>query len=554
MKKLILICLLSVFAFTGNAQNWVFASSIGNASGAETQTFTAKDASGNLYVASNFGGTCDFGSAIKTAVGFYDAYVTKFDAQGNYQWFVGIGAAGAFTQAGGIAVDQSGNIYVAGTFTNQIVINGSGVSSHGGKDFFLFKLDPSGNITWSRAFGGTQNEEVFNISANGSSVYLCGTLTGGFTDGSVSVPSPVGANEDVFVGKYDLSNGSCQSMAIYGGTDTDYGYGITAGSNVIYITGSFKGTATFGSYTMTSTMTQPPNPVYTPDMFLVQLDQSLNVNWAIKAGARSTDQGNSLSQDANGNVYMAGSFIGQVNFGNGIILTENSGYGDGFVVKYDATGLCQWGHKIGSPVNDAANCISTDPQGNSYVCGAFAGVATLTGSNNSNRSLSTVGVTDGFVAKWSTDGTLRWAIGTGSSSADRTLAISYGSNGHCQFVVNYSGPLTAGTLGTFTPPPGNTEQLVSSYNGLTVGLNKINTIEMNIYPNPVTNGQINILTAKNDAVRYTAIYTVDGKLVQENNFIGGNDVNLNVSQLVPGNYILSVQTNEGVASEAIIIK
>ena len=136
MKKLLLCiaAVLSINSVKAQTPQWVYANAIGAVQSTDSPTFTAKDALGNLYVASNFGGTQTFGPSQETSSGFYDAYVVKYDVNGAFVWFRKYGATGAFTQCGGLTVDAAGNIYVTGSFTNQITLGSTTYPTSGNRD------------------------------------------------------------------------------------------------------------------------------------------------------------------------------------------------------------------------------------------------------------------------------------------------------------------------------------------------------------------------------------------------------------------------------------
>ncbi|MBL8062060.1 MAG: SBBP repeat-containing protein, partial [Anaerolineales bacterium] len=80
----------------------------------------AVDGSGNVYTTGLFNGTADFdpgaGTANLTSAGGYDIFVSKLDAIGYFVWAKGLG--GTANDVGyGIAVDASGNVYTTGYFT-----------------------------------------------------------------------------------------------------------------------------------------------------------------------------------------------------------------------------------------------------------------------------------------------------------------------------------------------------------------------------------------------------------------------------------------------------
>ena len=101
------------------------------------------------------------------------------------------------------------------------------------------------------------------------------------------------------------------------------------------------------------------------------------------------DEGEKISTDASGNVYITGYFKSPtITFGT-TTLTNNSTANDAdiFVVKYDSAGTVIWAKSAGGTGNDFGNGISATGDGNVYITGQFAsptitfGTTTLT--NNS---------------------------------------------------------------------------------------------------------------------------------------------------------------------------
>ena len=99
-----------------------------------------------------------------------------------------------------------------------------------------------------------------------------------------------------------------------GGISSDYGYDISSlsdGSSIV--TGSFSGTATFGSTTLTSAGND--------DVFIAKLNADGNYVWAKRAGGTSNDYGNSISSLSDGSSIVTGVFSGSATFGS-ITLTS----------------------------------------------------------------------------------------------------------------------------------------------------------------------------------------------------------------------------------------
>ncbi|MDA2914238.1 hypothetical protein MYX77_09840 [Acidobacteriia bacterium AH_259_A11_L15] len=140
------------------------------------------DASG-IYVAGITGGTLPG----QTSAGFSDAFVRKYDANGNEVWTRQFGSSST-DFALGISVDASG-IYVAGLTDRAL----PGQTSAGFTDAFVRKYDANGNEVWTRQFGSSSNDVARGISVDASGVYVAGRVGGtlpgqtsaGFTDAFV---------------------------------------------------------------------------------------------------------------------------------------------------------------------------------------------------------------------------------------------------------------------------------------------------------------------------------------------------------------------------------
>lgn len=148
------------------------------------------DAAKNIYTTGSFGGTTDFdpGTGIynltssASASGKFDVFVSKLDSFGNFVWARNMG--GTDNDVGNsIAVDAGGNVYSAGIFKVTADFDpGSGTSnlvSAGKSDFYISKLDASGNFAWAKRIGGTSDDEVHSISIDASgNVYSVGFYSG----------------------------------------------------------------------------------------------------------------------------------------------------------------------------------------------------------------------------------------------------------------------------------------------------------------------------------------------------------------------------------------
>lgn len=149
----------------------------------------------------NFGSTTLTNSSGGT---FNNIFITKYDASGNVVWANVAGGTNEDIPTA-IAVDSSGNAYITGNFKSPSLNFGSTtLTNEGVKDIFLTKYDNAGNVSWAKSVGGTtediSNAVALDISGN---IYIAGTFTNGDLDfGSISLN--YNGVYDIFLAKYGL--------------------------------------------------------------------------------------------------------------------------------------------------------------------------------------------------------------------------------------------------------------------------------------------------------------------------------------------------------------
>ena len=207
----------------------------------------APDVDGNVYVSGSFSGTVAFdpgnSAGTLTSAGLTDAFLVKFDGDGNFIWVKSVG--GTSSEGGnGLTVDSHGNVYMTGSYSGtsdfdpgEVISN---LTSVGSNDVFISKFDSNGNFIWAKSMGGPSYDTAFDIVVNGTGDIF---FTGYFSDTADFDPS---------AGIHDLTS---------------------AGGN---------------------------------DLFINQLDGSGNLVWVKNAGGVLDDTGVELALDGEGNVVVTG--------------------------------------------------------------------------------------------------------------------------------------------------------------------------------------------------------------------------------------------------------
>ena len=382
------------------AQSIEWAVSAGGTLGDGTRDF-AVDAAGNSYVVGRFSDTATFGPFTLTSPGEYDMFVAKYDGDGNVLW---VDSAGQTEPGGirGIDIDPAGNSYITGNFQGTVTFGPFTLTSADDRGTFLVKYDASGTVLWAQLGEGQVWDTVYSIGVDAAgNSYVIGHYHGTMTFGSFTLTST--GEYDIFVVKYDTS-GNVLWARSGGGTESESvrGIAVDAAGNS-YVTGIFRGTATFGSFTLTSAIDW--------DLFVVKYDAGGSVLWARSDGGETSKEYPwSIAVDDAGNSHVTGQYNETAVFGP--FTLTSLGYRNIYVVKYDAGGDVLWARSAGGVNWTKGYAIAVDDAGISYVAGNFERAATF-----GPFTLTSTGAFDVFLAQYDGDGNVLWVNSGGGERA-----------------------------------------------------------------------------------------------------------------------------------------
>jgi hypothetical protein len=269
------------------------------------------DGTGNTYVAGKSDGS--WGSPVNPYTGDVDAFAAKLNGSGVLQWNTFMGSSGE-DYAYGIAVDRTGNVYVAGGSDGSW---GWPVNAYTGyADTFVAKLDSSGVLQWNTFMGSSDYDFGFGIAVDGTeNVYVAGG-----SDGSWGSPvSPYTGSFDAFAAKLNGS-GVLQWNTFMGSPGEDYAYGIAVdGTGNVYVAGWSDGSWGW------------PVNAYTgyADTFAARLGSSGVLQCNTFMGSSNDDAAYDIAVDGSRNVYVAG--FSEVTWGSPV--QPFGGFLDAFAAK-----------------------------------------------------------------------------------------------------------------------------------------------------------------------------------------------------------------------------
>src|ERR1044071_9687992 len=140
-------------------------------------------------------------------------------------------------------------------------------------------------------------------------------------------------------------------------------------------------------------------------------------------GGTGTDVGRAVTIDDSGNIYLAAVFQGTANFGGGS-FTSAGGF-DMVIAKYSSSRSHLWSKQYGGTGGETPRAIAVDSSGNIIVVGGISGDANLGGG-----VLTSAGLTDIFIAKYSSTGGFLWAKKIGAASDDTASCLALDGSGN----------------------------------------------------------------------------------------------------------------------------
>ncbi len=125
----------------------------------------AVDPADSVIVTGSFDDVLSFGGDKLRSAGESDAFVAKYDTNGEYQWSVRFGDKYADIGSA-VATDEFGNVYSAGWFWTKADFGGGELKSNGKKDVYLVKLSAKGEHLWSKSFGNKELDFAKGLVVN----------------------------------------------------------------------------------------------------------------------------------------------------------------------------------------------------------------------------------------------------------------------------------------------------------------------------------------------------------------------------------------------------
>lgn len=301
---------------------------------ANDQANSIRNTSDGGYIIAGFTESSD--GDITLNKGFSDYWIIKLNSAGNIEWQKTYGGIYADI-ATSVKQTTDGGYIVAGYSSSN---TGDITGNHGSSDYWILKLDATGNLQWQKSLGGSYGERGFDIQQTNEGGYIVAGDTYSSSNGDVSSVT-LGAR-DFWIVKLG-NTGNIQWEKRFGGSGEDYNYSIAQTSDGGYIAAGTT-TSTNGNITFNNGQ---------GDYWIIKLDTSGNLQWQKTFGGLTYDQAYSVTQTSDEN-FMA---VGYVSSNTGAAESPGFSSAQYWVVKLDYSGNILWQKDYGGSQYEIAYSI-----------------------------------------------------------------------------------------------------------------------------------------------------------------------------------------------------
>lgn len=282
-------------------------------------------------VTSGFGGTKDI-------------WLLKLNAAGNIVWQKRYGGSG-LDIGNHIELLKDGSCIIAASSTSNDGDIQHNHSTGTYTDAVLLKVDAAGNLLWSNCYGGTKNEELFDIEIINGTIFAAGFTNS--VDGDIP---PDQQNYDCWLLAVDASGNKIMSK-IYGGSQNDVTYSMCKGAD---------GSLTLAGYT-TSNDGDVSGAKGGQDYWIFNVSQQGKLNWQRVVGGSDAEYAKTILTDKDN-----GFLVGGVTYSADGDAAGNLGEGDFWTIKLNADGSLQWKKLWGGTGNDHLRSMARHPAKDEY--------------------------------------------------------------------------------------------------------------------------------------------------------------------------------------------
>lgn len=359
------------------------------------EAYSVAQSSDSGFVVAGYRSSND-GDCSTCIVGSGHMFVVKLDKEGVPEWKKCYGGTTGEEVQSIKAVSSGGYILTGGTSSN----DGDVTSNHGWIDYWVVKIDATGNIEWQKCFGGSKNDQPQDINETLDGGYIITGETNS-DDGDVTGHHGVGLNYDYWVVKISVT-GEIEWEKALGGSDNDWCQSIVQLPDSGYVCSGYSESddGDLGAVHLSY------------DYWFVKLDSEGDIIWQKSYGSSAGDYAYSTTYKLDYTHILS---AGEAHSDDEDISFYHGGVSDVWIVDLDTLGFLKWEKTFGGTSTDWAYSIIETIDTSFIICG---GSLSIDGDLSDNNDM-------GGIWAFSIDslGVLKWEKALGGSNIENSFEI-----------------------------------------------------------------------------------------------------------------------------------
>jgi len=439
-----------------------------------------------------------------------DYWIVKLNASGEIIWQVSLGGS-SYDEPQSMQQTTDGGYIVAGFSYSG---DGDVSENFGDADYWIVKLDETGNIEWEKSYGGSGGDYAMAVQQTTDGGYV---VTGSTASSDGDVTGNENATLSYWVVKLD-ENGELQWQEFYEGEYPGYLFDLQQ--------------TTDGGYIMVGAamIIEPFTGIAVNDLWVIKTNETGLPEWEQTITGNGADYADAVKQTADGGYIISG-------YSWSTDIINNQGEGDALLVKLNSAGNVEWIKGYGGSFYELFTSVEQMPDGG-YMCLGWSDSSDGDVSQNS-------GLGDYWLVRVDSEGNLLWEKSFGGSQYDESHS-GFSMTADGGFILSGASQSNDGDV------PGNHGDYdiwLVKLSPEAMGINEQEN-QMILYPNP-TSGIINIQSK--EKINSVSVYNVVGQKVEFKSLNNENS-SIDISNLPEGIYFIELNLNNKTSKRYKVIR